>query len=278
MNQTLLIDQILHWLAVVIYAVATVFNVTGLVFKKERAERISYSIVLAGFMVHGAGLAYRWLEAGHGPYMARYEVFSSNAWIAVLLFLVFTKIYPKVRSMSLFVFPAAFFLIALSVFQDTAIQKIPPTLNSVWLVLHVLFIKISLGTLLIALAFSIAYVLKKKGRSGRLLDRFPDLETIDVYAYRFAGFGFIFWTNAVLSGSLWAYQSWGRFWGWDPIETWSLITWIFFGIYLHLRRFFGMKGEKAAYFFMFCFILSIASLFFVPLLQTSIHSEYFVGK
>ncbi len=274
MNNSLFIDLALHWAAVVIYAIATVFNASGLIFKKERAERISYYIVTAGLLIHGGALLYRWSVAGHGPYMVRYEVLSSNAWVALFLFLVFARIFPKIKPVSVFMFSATFSLIAISLFHDPAMRKVPPTLNSIWLVLHVIFIKISLGTLLIALAFSMFYVLKKRTRI-QWLQKFPDIETMDVYAYRFAGFGFIFWTNATLSGAIWAYQSWGRFWGWNPIETWSLITWIFFGIYLHLRRFFGFKGEKAAYFFMFCFLISIASLFLVPLIQSSIHSEYF---
>ena len=268
------IDSGLHWTAVILYAVATIFNTTGVIFRKEKAERISYSIVVAGLLVHGAALIARWIAAGHGPYMVRYEVLSSNAWVALFLFLIFVKIFPKIRPVSIIVFSASFMLIAISLFSSAELRKLPPTLNSLWLVLHVVFIKIALGTLIIALAFSIFYILKHR-KTYYWLNRLPDVDALDIYAYRFAGFGFIFWTNATLSGAIWAYQSWGRFWGWDPIETWSLITWIFFGIYLHLRRFFGLKGEKAAYVFMFCFIVSIASLFFVPLIQSSIHSEYF---
>ena len=274
MNDPVFIDTSLHWIAVIVYAIAAFLNAWGLIFKKEKLEKWSYAIAIAGLVIHGAALAYRWYVSGHGPYMVRYEVLSSNAWIAMLMFLIFLRFFPRIRPVSIIMFPSAFFLIALSLFYSAEARKLPASLNSIWLVLHVIFIKISLATLLIGLAFSIFYVLKKRTRMG-WLDRLPDLETIDVYEYRFAGFGFIFWTNATLSGALWAYQSWGRFWGWDPIETWSLITWIFFGIYLHMRRFFGWQGEKAAYFFMLCFILSIASLFFVPLIQSSIHAEYF---
>lgn len=277
MNNPALFDTGLHWLAVIIYAVATVFNAIGVVFRNDKAEKNSYYITAGAFLIHSIALVYRWIIAGHGPYMVRYEVLSSNAWIAMFLFFIFIKIFPRIRPASVVIFSATFLLIAISVFQNPALRKVPPTLNSIWLVLHVLFIKISLGTLLIALAFSIFFIMKKR-TSVRWLDKLPDMETTDVYAYRFAGFGFIFWTNATISGAIWAYQSWGRFWGWDPIETWSLITWIFFGVYLHLRRFFGWKGEKAAYFFMLCFVISIISLFFVSLIETSIHSEYFTAE
>ncbi len=276
MSSSFLLDTGLHWMAVVVYAGAAVLNSAGIIFKKEKAETASYALAVCGLLLHGIALISRWIEAGHGPYMVRYEVLSSNGWVAMFLFLIFLKIFPKIRTASIVMFPAAFFLIALSLFYSSELKKIPPTFNSIWLVLHVIFIKISLGTLLVALAFSIFYILRKR-KHYDWFRRLPDIETIDTYAYRFAGFGFIFWTNATLSGALWAYQSWGRFWGWDPIETWSLITWIFFGIYLHLRRFFGLRGERAAYFFMLCFLLSIASLFFVPLLQSSIHSEYFTS-
>ena len=274
MNNALIVDTSLHWAAVIIYVIATVVNVYGLIFKKDRAERISYFIILSGLLVHGIALIYRWTVAGHGPYMTRYEVLSSNAWIALFLFLVFVKKFPKIKPASIFVFPSTFLVIALGLFLNPEVRKLPPSLKSIWLVLHVTFYKIALGTILIALAFSVFYIMKKRTKIG-WLDKLPDMETVDMYAYRFAGFGFVFWAIATLAGSIWAYQSWGRFWAWDPVETWSLITWVFFGLYLHLRRFFGWKGEKAAYFFLVCFLLSLLSAFFTPLIESSIHSEYF---
>jgi cytochrome c-type biogenesis protein CcsB len=274
MNNPLIIDTGLHWAAVIVYMIATVVNTYGLIFKRERAERVAYFIVIAGLLVHGVALIYRWNIAGHGPYMVKYEILSSDAWIALFMFLVFSRIYPKIRPVSIFVFPFAFLLIGIGLFFNPEVRKLPPSLKSIWLVLHVTSYKIALGTILIAITLSVFYILKK--RTGiEWLQRFLDMDTVDIYAYRFAGFGFTFWAIATLTGSVWAYQSWGRFWGWDPIETWSLITWIFFGIYLHLRRFFGWKGEKAAYFFILCFLLSIMSLFFIPLIKTSIHSDYF---
>jgi cytochrome c-type biogenesis protein CcsB len=274
MNNTLYIETGLHWAAVIVYAIAILINSHGIIFHNEKTEKLSYGIVIAGLFSHGAGIIYRWTIAGHGPYMARYEVVSSDAWIALFLFLIFSKIYPKIRPASIIVFPVVLLTTGLALFFNPKINELPPALKSIWLVLHVGFIKVSLGTMLIALAFSIFYILKKNTEI-KWLQRLPELETLDLYSYRFAGYGFTFWTITTLAGSIWAYQSWGRFWAWDPIETWALITWIVFGVYLHLRRFFGLKGEKAAYFYMVCFILSILSVFFVPLLESSVHSSYF---
>ncbi len=274
MNYPLYIESAFNWTAIIIYAVATVLNVHGLIFKKEKTEKMSYFIVIAGLLSHGSALICRWIISEHGPYMVRHEVISADAWIALFFFLIFCKIFPKIKPASIMVFPVILLTLGLSLFFNPEIAKIPPSLRSIWLVLHVTFIKIALATMLIALAFSIFYLLKKN-TNIQWLQSLPDLEILDMYAYRFAGFGFAFWTITTLAGSIWAYQSWGRFWGWDPIETWALITWMFFGIYLHLRHFFGLKGENAAYFFILCFFLVIISAFFVPFLESSIHSSYF---
>jgi cytochrome c-type biogenesis protein CcsB len=274
MDNPLIIEIGLHWTAVLLYALATVFNCWGLIFSKSRMEKLGFNFLGTGLFIHACGISYRWIIADHGPYISKYEVLSSNAWIMLVLFLAFAKLYPRIKPASIIVFPAAFFLIAIGMFTDTSLQKLPPSLNSFWLVLHVSFYKIALGTLLVSLAFSLFYILKKRS-TYQWLTKLPDNPVNDAFAYRFAGFGFIFWAIGLLSGSIWAYQSWGRFWGWDAIEIWSLITWILFGIYLHLRRFFGLKGEKAAYFFMLCFIVSLLCIFITPFIDTSIHSSYF---
>ena len=89
MSDPLVIDTGVHWAAVIMYVVATAANVYGLFFRKKTAERASYFIVVCGLLIHGVALLYRWKTAGHGPYMARYEVLSSNAWIMMTMFLFF---------------------------------------------------------------------------------------------------------------------------------------------------------------------------------------------
>jgi cytochrome c-type biogenesis protein CcsB len=274
MNTPFAIVIALHWAAVVLYVTAAVTNSAGIVFDKKKAESTSYFIVIAGLAFHTMGLAYWWQLAGHGPYMGRFEVLSSYAWVFLSLFLLVRRIYPKTGFTSIVVFPSVFLTVALAIFMSPDIKKLPPTLRSIWLVLHVTFYKIALGTLLVALALSVFYILKRR-TTMKWLDRIPERETVDLLAFRFAGFGFIFWAIAMLAGSIWAYQSWGRFWGWDPVETWALLTWGMFGVYLHLRRFFGWTGERAAYLFIVCFALSIFSVFFAPLWESSIHAEYF---
>ena len=274
MNNEFAILTAIHWLAVLLYVVATGGNTWGIIFQKEQAERLAYRLVTIGLLVHGAALLLWWYMVGHGPYLARYEILSAMAWGTMLTFLVFCKPFPAIRPASMLVFPSVVLLIGLGIFFNPAVKELPPTFRGIWLVLHVIFYMVSLATIIIAMALSLGYIQKKRTHYAWLA-RLPDPATLDLLAHRFAGFGFVFWSIAMLTGAVWAYQSWGRFWGWDPIETWSLITWGGFALYLHLRRFFGLKGEKAAALLLLCFLLSVASLFFVSHLGSSIHSEYF---
>jgi ABC-type transport system involved in cytochrome c biogenesis permease subunit len=265
---------LLNWTAVLSYVMATIANVSGIVFRKETLEQRSYWPVGIGLLFHSVAILIWWRVVGHGPYMAPSEVLSSNAWVAIVVFYIFQRVYPRVRPASLVVLPAAFLMLALANFYNPGIRSLPPTFASIWLVFHIAFYKIALATLIIAFAFSFFYLMKGHSKSA-WLDRLPEPATIDLYAYRFAGFGFIFWAIAMLAGSIWAYKSWGRFWGWDPVETWSLITWLAFGTYLHLRRFFRWSGDRAAWFFICCFLLSLVSIFVTSHMGSSIHAEYF---
>lgn len=262
------------WIVVIVYVLTTIANVAGILFEKRRLERLSHVGAWTGLLLHSIVIVIWWRQVGHGPYMAPSEVLSSDSWMVMIGFLIFLRLYPRIRETSLVAFPAGFLLLALSLFYDPGIRTLPTTFRSVWLVIHIGLYKVALATLVIGVAFSIFYLWKSR-KSSSWLERLPDCATLDTYAYRFAGFGFIFWTIGMLAGSIWAYQSWGRFWAWDPVETWSLVTCLLFGLYLHLRRFYRLQGAWAARFFICCFLVSLLAIFVMSHLSTSIHSQYF---
>ena len=116
---------------------------------------------------------------------------------------------------------------------------------------------------------------KLGGASGQWLDRLPGPEVIEAYTVRFVGFGFVFWTTTIGAGAIWANQSWGRYWGWDPIESWSLVTWLAYAILLHARIFFRIKARAAAWGTIACFVLSVLTVLIFPFIFPSLHSAYF---
>ncbi len=264
----------LHWGAVLFYVAATVLVVYGAFFRKAAAESLGNLTVWPGIALQTAGLGAWWRIAGHGPYVDRFEVLSAYAWVLVVGFAVFARIYPRVRAAGAVVYPIAFSMTALGLFARPEIKQLPPTFRGIWLVLHILFYNVAFCAIVIALAFSAFYMLRARGRLAWLRS-LPDLPVVDLYAYRFAGFGFVFWAIGMLAGSIWAYQSWNIFWNWDPVQTWSLVAWVLFGIYLHLRRFFGWEGERAARLFVLCFGAVLVSLFLTPVIESSIHAGYF---
>ncbi len=258
------------------YALAAVAFSISTLFNKDKVYKWAVGLSLSGLIPHSAAILIRWSVSGHGPYMARYEVLSSNAWIFIVMFLLFSAKIHKIRFAGMIVMPYAFLTMTYGLFSNPEIKRLPPSLKSIWLVLHVSFYKLAVGAILISLAAALFYLLKEnKGERGLFL-KLPALETLDYYSYRFATFGFTFWSIGVIAGSIWANQSWGRYWGWDPIETWSLITWLFYGFYLHMRFFFGWKGKKAAWLVIGCFLLSFITAFVIPFVSSlSIHTSYF---
>lgn len=274
-DNTVFNQVMLSWAAVGLYIGATFLFAAGLAFSRDRLYAPAMVLGAAGLLPHGAAIVMRWIMVGHGPYMARFEVLSSMAWISVLLYLLVAWRTPRLRCIGAVVMPLCFLMMVSGLFTSPEIRRLPPSLRSVWLVVHVLFNKVAAGSMIIAFGTSVLYLFReRKGDAAGGRAAVP-LEILDAYSYRFVGFGFLFWSITTGAGAIWANEAWGRYWGWDPIETWSLITWLLFGLYLHLRRFHGWKGRKAAWLVIVCFAMSIFTLFILPLLGGSLHSEYF---
>jgi ABC-type transport system involved in cytochrome c biogenesis permease subunit len=292
-------EVIFHWIALFFYLFATVFFVRHVVLQKEKSLPVALWLTFIGLIPHSIGLGVRWYAVGHGPYLQKMESFSSTAGVCIAMFLIFAHKVPKLKSTGLVVLPCCVVMMVLGfayhpwvtelltwaldsgpsgkgIYAGPEIAKVPPTFSGIWFISHISSTIVAVGAILIALSTAIFYLLKKNRAENGFYQRLPSLEVLDSYSYMFAGFGFISWTIMVISGALWADQSWGRYWGWDPIETWSLVTWLLFGIYLHLRRFFRWRGESAAWLLVVCFVFSIVTLFVIPFVTTTIHLEYFL--
>jgi cytochrome c-type biogenesis protein CcsB len=137
-----------------------------------------------------------------------------------------------------------------------------PALQSSWLVIHVSSAILSGGIFLLSNTVAGAYLwldrIERKGERSEFAKKFPSLESLDQLSYRLVAFVFPLWTFAVISGAIWAEAAWGRYWGWDPKETWAFITWILYASYLHARVTAGWKGRKAAW---LCLIAGSSYLF-----------------
>lgn len=274
MEQALAIETTVHVIALVAYALAAGLALFGTTMARPALVRAGHVLALAGLAIHTVALGLRWYGAGHGPYLTRYEVLSSNAWVTMAFVQALRLRRRGSEGLAVFVYPAVLLLLGLSIYTGPEVKMLPLTFRGIWLVLHVAFYFVAFAAAILSLGYGVLYLTRGTRFAGRLTG-LPDAAALDRESYRFAGLTFSFWGIGMLTGAIWAYYSWGRFWGWDPVETWSLVTWFVYGIYLHARRFYGIKGRKAALLLVFGFVLAVISLFFTSFLTTSLHSEYF---
>lgn len=268
-------ETTLHWSAVALYIAGLAGLAYVLIFNRPGKRAGALWVVAAGLLPHTAALVLRYVHVGHGPYMMKYEVLSSNAWIAVVLLLLFLWRRPEWSPLALVALPGAILMLGFGLFSSPEARDLPPTLRSMWLVFHVLFNKLAVGAFLLSVAAAVVLLRKLAGASSRLMDRMPGAEIVEVAMVRFVGFGMVFWTTTIGAGAIWANQSWGRYWGWDPIETWSLVTWLSYAILLHARVFFRLKGRAMAWGTIGCFILSVLTILIFPFIFPSMHTAYF---
>ncbi|MHC1787617.1 MAG: c-type cytochrome biogenesis protein CcsB [Christensenellales bacterium] len=246
----------------------------GLFFalKKEKPGRLAGYVILLAFLAHTAALAVRTAGAGRLPFSNQYEFATSFAWGIALAFLIFAR-SPRYRALGTFVAPLIFLIIGYAALQSREVNQLMPALQSNWLAIHVSTAIISYGSFGVACGGSLLYLLHDRlGGSEFAQAHFPDKERLDLLNYRVICLGFLFLTLVILTGAIWAQKAWGRYWTWDPKETWSLVTWIIYAIYLHLRISRGWRGRKAAWFAVIGFLCVIFTYIGVNTLIPSIHS------
>ena len=274
---SLTIEFVCIWITIVAYAAAAIAFTVGVVFGKPRIERAAVLIAWVGFAVQAVSIALRWIRVGHGPYMGFYEVSSLLALIAVGAFLVLARRYNGLGVAGIAVMPIAFLIMGGTLLINREAQAITGSLASFWLVIHVAFANLAFGAYAVSFVLGVAFLMKESGENHRwqkLLDRFPEQDVLDGLTFRFVGAGFVFQTVMIVSGSIWANEAWGRYWAWDPMETWSLIAWAIYAIYLHLTLTMGWRGPRAAWLAVAALPVILFSLLGVPIFYDSIHGAY----
>jgi cytochrome c-type biogenesis protein CcsB len=272
-------EIVLMWAAVTAYSLGAILFVFGAVFRWERVLTAALWVSLAGLLPQAAAIGIRWAEVGHGPYLGFYEVVSSYAFFSVVALGVVAWIRPRLRIAGVVIMPLAVLMLGGAMLAPKSPLEITAKLASYWLTIHVTFAKLSYSSFIAAFALAVVYLVRDRvgERPDGILSRLPAQETIDDLAFRFIGVGFIFLTIMIVAGAIWANEAWGRYWAWDPIETWSLISWIVYAGYLHVRLTLGWKGRKACWYAVVALPVMVFTLIGVPLVYNSIHGAYLTG-
>lgn len=239
------------------YSLSMILYLVFFIARKEKLASGGSLLIKVGLLFHTITLATRSLEASRLPLSNQYEFATSFAWGITACYIAFERKY-KLKIIGAFVCPIILLIAFYAGLQSKSISPLMPALQSRWLVLHVSTAIISYGSFAIACGVSIMFLIINKLKPENSIVKSLPVEILDTISYRAIALGFIMLTLVIISGAIWADQAWGRFWQWDPKETWSLVTWLIYAIYLHVRLRRGWRNEKTAWFA----ILGFASILF----------------
>ena len=219
--------------------------------RTDRVGRLASAFMVLGFLLLLPGVIFRGVSANRVPWGNMYEFSITGALAFSAAYLFALKKY-KLRWLGLPVSLAVLLTLGTAVtllYRPSA--PLMPALKSPWLVIHVSAAIISGGVFLLANCIAATYLVldryEQKGSRPVWAEKLPSLETLDNLSYRLVALVFPLWTFSVIAGAIWAEAAWGRYWGWDPKETWAFITWVAYAAYLHARVTIGWRGRKAAW-------------------------------
>ncbi|MEK6744926.1 MAG: cytochrome c biogenesis protein CcsA [Nitrospirota bacterium] len=262
------------WTAVALYGVSASGYIFGLMSRHDKPFQIGLYSAVAGFIPHVLVIALRWTATGISPFFTISESITFGIFCAVLIFLVFEFANKAVRPLGVLVMPVSFVLMgwAGTLIKDAAVQ-IAPALQSGWIWVHIIGAATGFGAVLTAAGMGLMYLLKEKNLKG-IYEKLPDSRVLDNLGYRFVAGGFIMYGLMIVSGAFWANQVKGTYWNWDPVEVWSLISWLTYGIYLHLRITFGWRGRKLAWYALIALVAMIISYWGIPFSMETFHKGF----
>lgn len=263
-------EFVVLWTALVLYALVAVFSIIGVVFRREFA-RLLPLLIGAGVLLHSLAIGLRWVRFERLPVSNSFEMLSANLWGLMLAVVVGYWLLPRARAFVAVIMPVIIMIMAWMLLKPSDGSLLPATYKTIWLYIHIAFIKLFIGSAFIALGVS-GIVLLRKTSFGR--DRFSTLPSdtaLDGRAYRFMAVALIFDSLGIVAGSIWAQDAWGRYWAWDPLEIWSLVTWLAISLSLHVRTPFKTTPVTNAWLTVGVFVIAFFTFFGIPFVSTAMH-------
>lgn len=258
------------WAALIGYVVAGTIAIFGAVFRKS-PEKTVLLILLCGVLLHTLALGLRWVRLGYGPFTNMYEILSSNVWsLFVFFFLIYWRI-KAIRPLSPFIIPFLFMMLAWLMMVPAMDTSLPPTYDTIWLYVHIGFGKIFFGALMIATGLAVVILCREFEFFNRLTNALPGSGSLDELASRMILLALVFDSLMLVAGGIWAQDAWGRYWAWDPLETWSFVTWLSLGFLVHFRITFPRLPWVYSTLTLCVFVVSFMTFFGLPFINTIPH-------
>lgn len=244
-------ETVLFWITLVIYSLVCGGFIYSIVFRNPRALPKLTALLFVGFLLHCATIAVRFAATGHLPWSGDYEYALMGGWFITGGTLLVGWRNTALRPLAAAAVPLVVVMMGYGVMRHPVLTPMAASLKTNWLYIHVYFAWLAFCSYTLAMAAGVMYLLKRKSlqssAANPVYDKFPSLERLDELTFRYVVFGFITDSIMLVAGSIWAEGLWGSYWNWDPVETWSLISYLVYGIVIHLRVTLGWRDERQAW-------------------------------
>jgi len=231
--------------------------------RQARLERPAIALAALGFALHLGLLTWRWHDLGQIPIVTRYEDLTVDSLMIVGLYLVVQWRLPELRPAGLLALGMAGAGVVWALFYSRGAFPMDPSLRTNWLFIHAQLNSLAIGAGTLAAGVHLAWL------AGRISS--PDVPAL---AGRLADWAFLLWAAMVAAGSYWASLAWGRYWGWDPIESWSFATIMTYAFVLHLRQKPAWRGKRWALVALAPYAMMLFTTYGLLLVRRSIHGQY----
>ncbi|MDH3812015.1 MAG: cytochrome c biogenesis protein CcsA, partial [Gammaproteobacteria bacterium] len=238
-----------------------------------RAAYRPTAVIYAGVvMLLGAAITGRWIRESQGPFLTLYDILLSGVFSLALMFLLISVLVPAVRGGWLVASPLLLILGVWLTGVSELAMPLPGAFKTPWLWAHVLSGKLFLGFCLVAAATASAMLISGAGSGAwsAKLTPLPEESEKMIWVLFFAAF--ICHSFMLVAGAVWAHSAWGHYWSWDPLETWTLVTWLILGGTLHARvTFRNMPQGMGHVLVLVAFVVAFLTFFGVPFFSIAPH-------
>lgn len=252
--------------------------------KKPALSKFAIRMQCFTILVHTAAIVLRGIAMARLPMANQYEFSTAFSWALALVSLIFILKF-NFPVLGAFASPVTLLLAAYAGLNKLnelkviaangvdSIKNLMPALQSSWLGIHVSTVIVAYGAFGVSFVLSIMFLLRDKMKENGFWDlHIPKKEKLDTISYRCVSLGMMFLTVTIGFGGIWAENAWGSYWTWDPKETWALVTWVIYLVYLHLRIKKGWSGRTAAIFGVVGFVCVLFTYIGVNTLLPGLHS------
>lgn len=274
------VEYATFWATVFVYMLGGALAITGLVFHRERLVDAAFVTCGGGLVVHLVAIGARIAHTGHIPVASRYENILTGAAVVMLFNLAAILSRRSLKPLLVFAAPFTLLMLGYALLNQPRYTTMSPVLDNLWMFVHVFFAWLTYGSYSVAAAVGVLHLLRGRKRfEGMSADEIPGLmgrvpapPLLDDLMYRFVVFGFVTHVMMIASGAIWARDLWGNYWSWDPVETWSLLSALLYGLWIHLRLALQWRGTRMAWLAVATLLTVLFAFWGTSLLGSTSHS------